>query len=106
MPQPTPARPFYDAIARALAAQGRSKNWLHLRSGVARNTIDNWKTRPRPPMSRTVLAVAHALGMDADEALKLAGIVKEPPETAQEGPDLTGVSTDDLLAEIRRRIPE
>jgi lambda repressor-like predicted transcriptional regulator len=105
MPQP-PAKPLYDAVLAALAAQGRSKNWLHLRSGVARNTIDNWRTRPRAPQSRTVLAVAHALGMDPDEALRLAGVVKDPPEPVREVPDLSWVSTDDLLREVRRRIPD
>ena len=105
MPQP-PAKPLYDAVIRALAAQGRSKNWLHLRSGVARNTLDNWRTRPRPPQSRTVLAVAHALGMDRDEALRLAGVIRESPEPQPEGADLSWASTDDLLAEIRRRIPD
>jgi hypothetical protein len=59
---------------------------------VGRNTIDNWRTQPRAPLAPTVKDVAERLGIDADLALRLAGITgsEQPPTTATE-PDLNDV---------------
>lgn len=98
-----PAAPLHDRVIAELARQGRTKTWLHQHSGVARNTLDNWARQPRPPQIGTVLSVAAALGIDPEEAARLAGITAE---TVPAGADLASVDTDVLLAEVRRRIPE
>lgn len=89
-----------------LEKQRRTKNWLHQRSGVARNTIDEWATQPRAPQVRTVVAVANALGIDEDEAIELAGIRsgRKPPVDDDGRVDLSDVSSDDLAAEVLRRM--
>lgn len=102
MANPPPAAPLYEAVAAALETTGMTKVQLHQRSGIARSTIDGWKTAARPPHAATVLAVAKVVGIEAEEALRLAGLGAgkgSPPA------DLSEVDTDDLLAEIRRRIP-
>lgn len=107
MPDRAPAAPLYRRVVDALTDQGKSKTWLHQRSGVARNTVDNWAKQPKVPQVGTVLAVARALGIDEAEAVQLAGITANGG-AIQEGAaiDLADVGTDALLAEIRRRIPE
>lgn len=107
MAEGAPAARFHEAVLRALADQNRSKNWLHTKTGVARSTIDAWKTQPRPPQARTVLKVAEALRMDRTEALRLAGVLTDlTVNVAGETVALAEVDTDVLLAEIRRRIPD
>lgn len=92
---------------QALVRAGITKAQLHDRTGIARSTIDKWKTAPKPPQIPTVLAVADALGLDRDEAVRLAGIVKDVAVPERDGvPVLSEVSTDDLLRELRRRIPD
>ena len=98
-----PAAPLYEAVTDALKRIGMTKVQLHQRSGVARSTIDGWKTRMTPPHAATVLNVARVVGIEDDEALRLAGL-KGPK--AIPPADLAEVPTDDLLAEIRRRIPD
>lgn len=101
-----PAAPFHAAVMAALKTRGMTKSQLHQKSGVARSTLDTWKTQPRAPQPGTVLAVADALGIDRGEALRLAGVLADT-KAAVEGTtvDLSDVDTDVLLAEIRRRIP-
>jgi transcriptional regulator with XRE-family HTH domain len=91
----------------ALKIRGMTKSQLHQKSGVARSTIDTWKTQPRPPQPATVIAVADVLGIDRGEALRLAGVLPDT-KAAAEGTivDLSQVDTDVLIAEIRRRIPD
>lgn len=100
-----PAAKWHAAVMAELAKQGHTRNWLHRRSGVARNTIDRWATQPHPPQAGTVLAVAKALGLDHAWALRLAGVpgAEAVAEAATPAP-LGGAATDDLLAELRRRI--
>jgi transcriptional regulator with XRE-family HTH domain len=102
-----PAAPFHAAVVEALKTRGMTKAQLHQRSGVARSTLDTWKTQPRPPQAATVLAVADALDIDRGEALRLAGVLADT-KAVKEGTtvDLSDVDTDVLLAEIRRRIPD
>lgn len=90
----------------ALKTRGLTKSQLHQRSGVARSTIDTWKTQPRPPQPATVIAVADVLEIDRGEALRLAGVLADT-KAATDGTtvDLSDVDTDVLLAEVRRRIP-
>lgn len=92
---------------QALLDQGKTKHWLHKRSGIARNTIDRWRTQPKPPQAGTVIAVADALGMDRTQALQLGGVMP-PINVVVDGETipLADVDTDVLLAEVRRRIPD
>jgi transcriptional regulator with XRE-family HTH domain len=99
-----PARAFYDLAMATMKRLGKNKTWLAQRSQVNRNTIENWAKQPRPPQSATVLQVADALGIEHDRALRLAGLAERPPEG--EALDLASVPTDELLAEVRRRIPD
>lgn len=53
---------------------------LAKKAGVARSTVDGWKTNPRQPLVTTVTDVADRLGIDRQQALRLAGI--SPAATA------------------------
>lgn len=103
MSETAPAAKFHARVLVELARQGISKNQLHQRSGVARNTIDNWATQPKPPQAGTVAAVADVLGIPREEAAKLAGL---PVGTLSAAPtvDLSHVSNEDLAAEVLRRM--
>lgn len=106
MTDDAPARPFLELIEATLNQQGRTKTWLSQRSKVNRNTINNWGTQPRTPQAANVLAVADALGIEQRRALRLAGLSTDMPRAEGDALDLAGVPTDDLLAEIRRRIKD
>ncbi|MFI7125922.1 helix-turn-helix domain-containing protein [Nonomuraea sp. NPDC050153] len=101
-----PARPFLDLIEATLNRQGKTKAWLAQRSKVNRNTINNWGTQPRTPQAANVIAVAEALNIEQDRALRLAGLRTDMPRAEGEALALAAIPTDDLLAEIRRRIPD
>lgn len=102
-----PAAPYYALVVDRLKRDGKGKLWLSQRSGVSRNTVDNWAKQPKPPQPATVLAVADVLGIDHDEALRLAGISPTATEPEEGEPvDLSKVSIDDLLAEVRRRVKD
>lgn len=105
--RPPAAAAFHAAIEAALDDLGRDKAWLSRETGIARSTINDWKRNPRPPKAKNVNLVADALGMDRNEARQLAGFTGAPIA----GPDgepvpLAELDTDELLAEIRRRIPD
>ena len=76
-----PARPLYDRLRRIQLENGWTSKQLADRAGIARGTIDNWKTQPRSPLPSTVKDVAARLGIPYREALELAGI--DVAETAQ-----------------------
>lgn len=99
-----PARPFFELVEATLNRQGKTKAWLAQRSKVNRNTINNWGTQPRPPQAANVLAVADALGIEHDRALRLAGLRTDLPRVEEGTPTLADASDEDLLAELRRRL--
>lgn len=113
MSESIPGRPLYDHVVELLARQGRTKSWLAQRAGVSRVTLENWSKQPKPPQSATVLAVADALGMDHDEALRLAGLIPggttipggAPTELHEVPSDALVAEINRLAAELRRRIP-
>lgn len=106
MTDDAPARPFFELIEATLNRIGKTKAWLSQRSKVNRNTINNWGTQPRTPQAANVIAVADALNIEQDRALRLAGLRTDTPRDESRTPNLTTIPTDDLLAEIRRRIPD
>ena len=81
-------------------------------TGLPRATIERWRDQPRPPLPESVTKVADALGIDRDEALRLAGILDgaAPPAVDREQAvaelraKLAAISA--ASAEIERRITE
>jgi lambda repressor-like predicted transcriptional regulator len=99
-----PARPFLELIEATLNRQGKTKAWLAQRSKVNRNTINNWGIQPRTPQAGNVLAVADALGIEQDQALRLAGLRTDMPRAERDVPAITEASDEELLAELHRRL--
>ena len=92
---------LYEAVQRALAAKGWTTTDLKRESGVARSTVSGWATRPRPPQKRSVRAVAESLGMDLDDALRMAGIIAQDGEP-EEAPAAGG--RDDTLEALQAQL--
>jgi transcriptional regulator with XRE-family HTH domain len=67
---------------------GWTKIQLAQRAGVNRGTIDNWARQPKPPLAATIVPVAERLGIDRDEALRLAGILTDA--AAERDPNVQG----------------
>jgi len=100
-----PARQFYELVEATLNKQGKTKSWLAQRSKVNRNTINNWATQPRTPQAGNVLAVADALGIEHERALRLAGLRTEEPRVVDNSaPTVAEASDEELLAEVLRRL--
>lgn len=76
-----PGRPLWERLERIRLSNGWNKVRLAREAGVDRTTIDKWRYQPRSPQPPTVKIVAGNLGIDAEEALRLAGI-STPGEAA------------------------
>jgi transcriptional regulator with XRE-family HTH domain len=74
--QSPPALPFYERVEQIRLERGWTRVKLARTAKVSRGTIDNWKSQPRAPLAPTVTEVADRLGIDRDEALRLAGITR------------------------------
>lgn len=96
--RPPPARPWHDLVTREIALRGWTKTELSERSGVARTTIDNWRTNSRRPSAKAVNAVADVLSVDRARAHALAGI------TEPTGPE-PDILPPGLRASIREILP-
>lgn len=83
-----PARALWDRIEQIRNQRGWTKVQLARATGVDRTTLDKWRTQPRSPQPPTVKQVAERLGIDHDEALRLAGITA-PAVADDEGEDPT-----------------
>lgn len=81
----TPARPWWERLEQIRLRNGWSRVRLAEKAGVARSTIDGWRTNPRPPHNTTVTDVARRLGIDPEEALRLAGVSVPTPSTDPAG---------------------
>lgn len=76
-PPPGPAYRFWLRVQREMDRQGMSLRRLAAESGVKPMTVSRLKTAPardRHTRRQAVLKLAAALGIDADEALRLAGL--------------------------------
>ena len=91
-----PARPWYNFILREIAQRSWTKTELSDRSGVARTTIDNWRTNRRSPTDGTVNDVADVLGIDRAAAHDLAGVI-DPGA----GPEIESAAMADLHKQFR-----
>jgi transcriptional regulator with XRE-family HTH domain len=97
--QPTPpALPLWNCVEGIRIREGWSKVQLARRLGMDRGTISNWQTQPLPPLASTVKTVAERLGIDHEDALRLAGVVT-PPMT----PSDAVARADEVIAE---RVPD
>lgn len=72
-----PALPWWQHLEALRQDEGWSRTQLAQKAGVARTTVDAWKTNPRQPLVTTITEVADRLEIDRQEALRLAGIT--PP---------------------------
>jgi len=70
-----PAYPLWVRAQTEIAMRGWTWSRLAREASVARSTINNLRTQPRPPQSSTVISVAAVLGIPPAEALTLAGIL-------------------------------
>lgn len=96
-----PALPYLELVEATLAKQGRTKTWLSKRSGVSRAAINNWRTQPRTPQASSVLAVADALGLDHDRALRLSGLPADA-EPIAEGARLSELPTTVIVEKLHQ----
>lgn len=88
-----PARRLWDRITFECATRGWNTVRLERETGIPRQTINKWRTQPRPPQAENVNTVARVLDIDPVEALRLAGILPSGE------PDLSdrNVSWDELM---------
>ncbi|MGH3585304.1 MAG: helix-turn-helix domain-containing protein [Pseudonocardia sp.] len=73
-----PALPWWERLEDLRMDKGWSRVQLAQKAGVARTTVDGWKSNPRAPLVTTVVEVADRLGIERQEALRLAGLAPEP----------------------------
>lgn len=59
---------------------------------------------PASPRANTVAAAAKVVGIPVDSALSLAGLSVRDLGPEPDAPDLSGISDDQLLEEVRRRM--
>lgn len=78
-----PARELFDLAVQTTAVKGMSIADLASKSGVARSTIYGWRDNSGKPQAKSVNAVADALGIPRERALRAAGIITSArPEPA------------------------
>lgn len=84
---------------------GATQTEIAERTGLTQPTVNRWRTSK--PKVDNVIAFARAYDRPVLEAFVAAELIsKEDAEITEVAADLAEVPTDDLLAEIRRRIPD
>jgi DNA-binding XRE family transcriptional regulator len=68
-----PGLPLWRAAERRRAAEGWTKSELVQRAGIGRVSYDRLATQKTKPQARTIRKIAGAIGLDVDEAMRLAG---------------------------------
>lgn len=99
--QRPPARPWYDLVTERAAIKGWSVSELARQAGVGRPTIYGWRDNPGKPQAKPVNAVADALGIARERALRLAGII-----TTEGEPEEPEMPTEEELGRLREHIRE
>ena len=113
----TPAREWYDLVVATAAVKGWSIADVFSRSGVARSTVYGWRDNRGKPQAKSVNAVADALGIPRERALRAAGIIGEraspeserliPPkllEAIQNDPELTDEQRRSVISAIESQL--
>lgn len=77
---------FWLRVRNEQDARGWTDVELQNRSGIPRGTVDRLAKGKRPPLARVVNALADALGIERDEAQRLAGRVPAIEEAEHEQP--------------------
>jgi transcriptional regulator with XRE-family HTH domain len=107
---------LYDLTVQTTAVKGWSIADLASKSGVARSTIYGWRDNSGKPTAKAVNAIADALGIPRERALRAAGIIAsaspEPPPgisddltaAINEDPELTDAERQAVLAAVKRQI--
>lgn len=80
-----PALPWWKHLEALRLEKGWTRSQLAQRAGVARSTVDGWKTNPRPPLVTTITEVADRLEIDRRDALRLAGLTAPATSPPTEG---------------------
>ena len=91
------AYPLWERVERERALKGWSSTRLHSETGISRSTVAKLATQPRPPLPSTVNALADALGIGRETALRLAGVLTDARERLSAPPE-----DDDALPEMTR----
>jgi transcriptional regulator with XRE-family HTH domain len=103
--RPPPARPWFDLVTERIAVRGWSIAELARKAHVSRPTIYGWRDNPARPQAKPVNAVADALGIPRERALRLAGIIaaadRSPPSLLDEE---LGTEDADLIRGALREI--
>ncbi|MGA5764514.1 hypothetical protein [Nonomuraea bangladeshensis] len=72
-----PGRPLWAAAERARVAEGASLIDWTKRIGISRMSYNRLASQENPPIARTVKKIADTIGLDYDEAMRLAGVAGE-----------------------------
>ncbi|MEQ4716493.1 helix-turn-helix transcriptional regulator [Nonomuraea sp. B19D2] len=96
-----PARPFHERVNQERIKRGWTQLKLAEQSGVDRATIH--RMRAAKPQPDTVFALAATLGIDRDEALRLAGLV--PGRVGGQGESVPALAEDPEIEELLAKLP-
>lgn len=91
---------FWRRVEAERADRGWSKTELAQRTAIPISTLNRLQDSTRAPYARTVNKLADMLGIDREDAHRLAGIVPGEDEIPTERADVTQVDLDDLDSEI------
>ena len=89
---------FSEYLKACRKAKGFTQTDLSLQIGVAQTTVGNYETGRRLPDRKTILKIAKALNVSAEELLKAAGIEEEPLE--EETPPLTREEAEQKIHQV------
>lgn len=95
-----PARALWDRVQLEMIRRGWSKVRLHRETGLSRSTIDGL-VKGRRPATETVSILAKVLGIPAEEAFRLSGLI----DTPHKGPPETDEAEDLELQELLAALP-
>jgi transcriptional regulator with XRE-family HTH domain len=101
-----PARPWYDLVMEQGSIRGWGVAELARRAGVGRPTIYGWRDNANKPQPAPVNAVADALGIPRERALRLAGVIAaaEPESVIPKSLLREIMNTDGLAPDERQAV--
>ena len=90
------ANPFVDWLAELLKKQGHRRQWLIENASLDSGHLSRVMNRQVDATPEIILKIAHALGMDEVELLKLAQFIRQDSGTSQRN------EVDEILERYRR----